>query len=74
MIKATIYKTEEIGGCIEDGGKWTAVCELHSTLVQGETKKELQNILTEEFCSCCQGNCMTHNYSNECNGCGATHE
>lgn len=53
MNKATLYKTLDLGLSIEDGGKFTAVCEDHNTLVQG-TKKSLQGRFTFEFCEFCK--------------------
>jgi len=53
MIKATIYKTLDLGLSIEDGGKFTAVCEEHNTLVQG-TRTSLQGRFTFEFCEFCE--------------------
>jgi hypothetical protein len=55
-MKAKIYKAEELGVAPDDG-KWVAYCETHATLINGETKKSIFGIETEEFCECCSEIC-----------------
>lgn len=55
-MKATVGKTEEYGLDVNDG-KWIAICDTHSTLLNSDTKKSLIGIDTREFCDCCRENC-----------------
>ena len=67
-MKAYIAKALEEGLC-DAGGKWIAICEAHSTLVNAETRKALAGISTKEFCDCCRANC--HEQCNNCEKVGA---
>lgn len=56
VMKASIYKAEELG-VSEEGGKWVAYCEAHTTLINSELKKYIIGIETENFCECCNETC-----------------
>ena len=70
---AKLAKAEiEIGKSVDLGldaadGKWSAVCNLHSTTITANTKAELTGISTTEFCDCCRETCSTLSYT--CPGC-----
>jgi len=58
----------EIGKAIDFGfddsdGKWIAYCNMHDTLIAGNTKAELTGMSTTEFCDCCRETCKTFSYT-----------
>ena len=42
------------GQFTEDDSKWYAVCAEHGMLIGVSTKREAQQVKTDEFCSDCQ--------------------
>jgi hypothetical protein len=46
--------------------KWMVVCNDHSNVTTADTKKELLNLKTIDFCDCCTGDCSS--FCNECDG------
>jgi hypothetical protein len=62
-MKAYVAKATDEGLC-DAGGKWVAICEAHSTLINTDTKKSAISSDTMEFCDCCTGNCTPF-----CNNC-----
>lgn len=54
------YVAEEQGISAEDGGKYMALCNAHSTNLQVTSRAALLRVLaagTNEFCDCCRGTC-----------------
>ena len=67
-MKAYVAKATDEGLC-DAGGKWVAICEKHSTLINTDTKKSASNSDTIEFCDCCRGNC--YEFCIDCDKAGA---
>lgn len=57
---AVLYDGPSQGIPAEDGGRWTVICEAHSTLNQDTRKSRALAMMrrgTMEFCDCCRQTC-----------------
>jgi hypothetical protein len=57
-----IGKSVDLGLDVTDG-KWSAICNLHSTTISANTKAEVTGITTKEFCECCNEVCASRSYT-----------
>ena len=56
-MKARIAKAANVD-LSRHGGNWMAICDLHETYVNAQTKSQIAGIKqTEEFCDCCTADC-----------------
>lgn len=69
-MKAFIGKAID-EGLDDEGGKWVAICEQHSTILNVPFKKYIKGIDTDEFCDCCRGNCADDYDCPSCDKAGA---
>ena len=63
---ATIISADDFG--MDENLAWYAVCDTHGTLVGDTNRSRVAKFATDEFCSCCRGNCVQYA---DCFNCGA---
>jgi hypothetical protein len=51
-VLTTVGTADELG-CDPDGGKWVTLCEVHSTLVNTDTKAIALAVDVRDFCQDC---------------------
>jgi hypothetical protein len=61
----TIISAKDFG--MNEGLKWYAICEKHSTLVGDTNRRRLSPVASTEFCDCCRQTCVQYA---PCDNCG----
>jgi len=51
-VLTTVGTAEEMG-CDPDGGKWVTLCEVHSTLVNTDSRATAMAVDVLDFCEAC---------------------
>jgi hypothetical protein len=66
-----LYRAEEQGISVEDGGKYAVVCHSHGSLLQMNNLRQARSALRfPDFCDHCEGRCLASWAEEPCPDCG----